>query len=202
MSDGEDEREESIYEVMKQTMARQKEELEARNAAQRQQQRPYGRPAAPVPAGAPVVQKAANLADLAGVWAAARAWLAANARLLESVLGSCSQIDSLNQQTGELLLLIPNHYRGYANDKGKPRLEEALRAVTGLPVKLNVQFTDQVVTPPAGAAGGDGAVGVAQRIPPEIMEAVNNQPVVKALMKRLDATVTQVEILDERAAEG
>jgi hypothetical protein len=184
---------------MKQHMARKREELEAQQA-QHKHGHPPPAPAAPPPRP---VEKAADLADLPGVWIAARNYLAANARLLESVLGHCTSIVSLNTQTCEVTLLIPRNFTGYANEKGRPRLEEALRAVTDLPLKLQVQFTDQpLARPPADEGGAIGTVplAAAQRIPPEVMEAVKKQPIVRELMKRLDATVTQVEILDDGPA--
>jgi hypothetical protein len=36
----------------------------------------------------------------------------------------------------------------------------------------------------------------AQRIPPELLDAVNKQPLIKELMKRFDASITQIEPLD------
>ena len=184
---------------MKQHMARKREELEAQQAQHKHGHHPPA-PAAPAPRP---VEKAADLADLPGVWIAARNYLAANARLLESVLGHCTSIVSLSPQTCEVTLLIPRNFTGYANEKGRPRLEEALRAVTDLPLKLQVQFTDQpMARPPADEGRGMGTVplAAAQRIPPEVMDAVKKQPIVRELMKRLDATVTQVEILDDGAA--
>jgi hypothetical protein len=193
---------------MKQHMARQKEELEARNA-QIRQQRAYGRPAlAPVPTPPPPVQKASDLADLPGVWAAARQYLSDHARLLESVLGACSRVESLNPATAEITLAIPNTQKNFTNDRARAKLEEALRAVTDKPLKLHVNF----VEPPESTVGGYSTfsggslnglagAGIAQRIPPELLEAVQNQPVVRELMKRLDATVTQVEVLESKGEE-
>jgi hypothetical protein len=196
----EPEPEENIYEVMKQHMARKREELEAQQAQRRHGHHP------PVPAvpAEPPVEKAADLKDLAGVWIAARNYLAARARLLESVLGQCTSITALNTETCEVTLLIPRNHMGFANDKARARLEEALRAVADLPLKLSVQFTDQPLPAPAteGGASGTMPLAAAQRVPPEVMEAVKRQPLVRELMKRLDATVTQVEILEEGAGEG
>jgi hypothetical protein len=200
----EPEPEENIYEVMKQHMARKREELEAQQAQRRLGHHGHG-PHVPAAAAAPKpVEKAADLTDWAGVWIAARNYLAMNARLLESVLGHCTSIAALSVSTNEVTLLIPRVHTGFANDKAKARLEEALRAVTDLPLKLSVQFSDQPLpVPSATAGGGIGTIplAAAQRVPPEVMDAVKKQPIVRELMKRLDATVTQVEILEE-GAEG
>ncbi len=185
---------------MKQHMARKKEELDAQHAQLKHGHRP---PAPSAPAPRPV-EKAPDLADLPGVWLAARNYLLANARLLESVLGNTARIESLNPAAAEVTLAIPNTQRNFTNDKARAKLEEALRAVTDLPLKLHVNF----VEPPAAPAGSHYAgnsynlpQAAAQRIPPEVMDAVKKQPVIQELMKRLDATVTQVEILEETPPE-
>ncbi|HEY4330652.1 MAG TPA: hypothetical protein VGN88_13010 [Phycisphaerae bacterium] len=184
---------------MKQHILRQREEQEAKNAQAKQ--RGYGRPGpapqAPAPAApAASVEKVADLTDLPAVWLAARKYLSQSARLLESVLGNCARIESLNPSSQEVILLVPKNHTGFANEKARPRLEEALRAAAGIPLKLQVKFTDEMLAPPP-ATGAIGTVPMAaQRIAPEIMDAVKNQPVIKELMKRLDATVTQVEIIE------
>jgi hypothetical protein len=203
--------EENIYEVMKQHMARKREELDAQQA-QLRQQHPHGRPhsahAAPVAPAAPRIEfeKASDLTDLPAVWIAARNYLSQVARLLESVLGPSSSIAALDRHAGELTLLVPRRHLGFTNDKARARLEEALKAVTGLPIRLKIEFSDQPLAPPPGADGGSVGGGfAAQRVPPEIMDAVKNVPIVRELMKRLDASVTQVELLDDpqaNASEG
>lgn len=207
----ETEPEENIYQVMKQHMARKKEEIDAQNAQRRQGGRPGPRPgsapmsaapAPPSPAPQPTAV-AADLTDLPGVWAAARQYLAAGARTLESVLGSRTEIESLNVSGGEVTLLVPEHFKGYTNDRARAKLEEALRAVTRLPLRLKVNFGGMPDDPSgAGVPSGGGPnmpMGLAQRIPPELLDAVNKQPLIQELMKRLDATVTQVEILEDAA---
>jgi hypothetical protein len=187
---------------MKQHMARKLEEQEAHQAQLRQQQRlqghrphPYGTPA--TPAVPPIhVEKAPDLTDLPSVWIAARKYLAQAARLLESVLGTSSSLIALDRHSGNCTLLVPRHHLGFTNDKARARLEEALKAVTDLPVKLKIEFSDQPIAPPPDTAGMLSGNLAAQRIPPEVMEAVKNTPIVRELMKRLDATVTQVELLD------
>ena len=140
---------------------------------------------------------------MSAVWAAARNYLVAHARILESVLGNCTRIESLNPEAGEVVLAIPTTQRNFTNDKAQARLEEALRTVTGLPLKLQIQFVD--APPPTS---GSAAIGImplgqaAQRIPPEVMQAVTSQPLIQKLMTRLDATVTQVEILGSAAEES
>jgi hypothetical protein len=199
--------EENIYEVMKAHMRRQKEELEAKNAAARQQARTTGRPgpggAAPPPPKPAEPERVANVTDSAAVWAAARRWLSANARYLESVLGHCCGVESLNPDTGEATLRVPANQRGFTNEKARAKIEEALRAVTGLGIKLAVNITEDA-PPPAGAnvppGTPTGPTQAAQRVPPEIVEAVKQQPVIQQLMKTLDATVVQVELLG--AGEG
>lgn len=196
--------EENIYEVMKAHMRRQKEELEAKNAQNRQnarqQARTVGRPgpggAAPPPKPA-APERVANVTDTAAVWAAARRWLSENARYLESVLGHCCGVESINPDTGEATLRVPANQRGFTNEKARAKIEEALRSVTGLPIKLGVNITDDP-PPPAGAnlpGTPTGPTQAAQRVPPEIVEAVKQQPVIQRLMKSLDATVVQVELL-------
>ena len=200
---GDPEPEENIYQVMKGHMARQKEELEAKNAAARQGKSANGRPG-PAPTEAPpkvTIQRVTDLRDLPGVWAAARNFLSVNARMLESVLGQCTRVDALNLETNEVTLVIPDRHERFTGDKARAKLEEALRAVTGLTLKLLVNFVDLPldvppdgvgVVPGAGQGGGPGA----QRVAPEVLEAVKSQPIIKELMKRLDATVTQVEMLN------
>jgi hypothetical protein len=198
--------EENIYEVMKAHMRRQKEELEAKNAQMRQQARTAGRPgpggAAPPPKAAEP-ERVANVTDTAAVWAATRRWLAANAPYLERVLGHCCGVESLNPDTGEATLRVPANQRGFTNEKARAKIEEALRAVTGLGIKLAVNITEDA--PPPGGANvppgtPTGPTQAAQRVPPEIVEAVKQQPVIQQLMKTLDATVVQVELLG--AGEG
>ncbi len=202
----EPEQEENIYEVMKQHMTRQKEELDARNAAARQGQRPAnGRPGpAPAEAPRPIIQRVTNLTDLPAVWTAARGYLAVNARNLETVIGGCTRVDALSLETSEITLVIPQRFQNWTNDKARAKLEEALRAVTGLTLKLQVQFIDMPAEPPPGAIGTtDAAAGLAaQRVPPELLAAVKSQPLIQELMKRLDATVTQVEMLQTAEPEN
>src|SRR5262249_6600818 len=135
----EDVDEENIYEVMKAHMRRQKEELEAKNAQLRQQQRAnqYGRPGPNRPAAAPAnepppVEKVADASDLPAVWTATRKYLQQNARYLESVLGHCCKVEFLDQATGEAALLVPAVQRGFTNEKARAKIEEGIRAVTGL----------------------------------------------------------------------
>jgi hypothetical protein len=205
---GEDLPEESIYEVMKATMRRQKEELDAKNAASKQQ-RPAGQHGRPGPVGArpanepppspPAPARVADVADLGAVWSATRRHLNSAARYLEGVLGHSCEIAGLNRETGETVLLVPGNQKGFANERARAKIEECMRAVTGLPVKLALQFID---TPAVGGENGEGSrVGVAapsvasQRIPPEVMEAIKKQPIVQELMKRLDGSVVHVEML-------
>ena len=193
----EGEPEENIYEVMKQHMARKREEIEAQQAQRRHGQHGHGPHAAVPAAPAPKpVEKAADLTDWAGVWVAARNYLTANARLLESVLGHSTSIGALSVTTQEATLLIPRAHTGFVNEKARAKLEEALRAVTDLPLKVSLQFTEQALAAPPTEGMGAPPLAAAQRVPPEVMEAVKKQPIVKELMKRLDATVTQVGILE------
>ena len=193
----EPDREESIYEVMKETMRRQKEELEAKNAQLKKQG--YGRPAAqpPPPPAPPKIDKVGDLTDLAAVWTAARDYLAANARILESVLGACSRVEALDNQANQVTLAIPAAHQRFTNERAQAKLEEALRTVTDLPLRLQVNFVDQPLPAPGPGIGVTpaGQSMAAQRIPPELMDAVKSQPIVRELMKRLDATITQVEII-------
>jgi len=207
----EDDGEENIYEVMKQHMARQKEELDARNAAMKQGQRPVGggqangRPGPTQPAPAkPIIQRVTNLQDLPAVWTAARNYLQANATSLENVLGSCTRVGALDMENNQVTLVIPQRFTNWTNDRARAKLEEALRAVTGLTLKLQVQFIDMPGEVPPGAIGTtDAAAGMAaQRVPPELLDAVKRQPIIKELMKRLDATVTQVEMITTSESES
>jgi hypothetical protein len=202
----EEEGEENIYEVMKGHMRRQKEELEAKNAALRQQQqaagggRASGRPGPmgqAAPPAKPTFEKVRDVSDLHGVWAAARNYLSGVARYLDSVLGHCCTVGALDPSTGEATLLVPSTQRGFTNEKARAKIEEALRAVTGLGIKLIVEFTqeEQKAPPPADGSQPGVAGAAAQRVPAEVMEAVKQQKVVQELMKRLDATVVNVELL-------
>jgi hypothetical protein len=197
----EDEGEENIYEVMKGHMRRQKEELEARNAAMRQQAgRMGGRPG---PAGQsrepakPTFDKVRDVTDLHAVWAATRNYLASVARYLDSVLGHCCSVGSLNPETGEAVLLVPATQRGFTNEKARAKIEEALRVVTGLGIRLTVEFSQEEQKAPPPADGSQpGVAGVAaNRVPAEVLEAIKQQKVVQELMKKLDASVTNVEML-------
>jgi hypothetical protein len=182
--------EENIYEVMKAHMRRQKEELDAKNLAAKQP-RPAGRPGPHVPPPAP--EPAVNPADLPAVWAATRRWLHANAGYLERVLGHCCSVAGLDAATGDATLHVPANQRGFTNERARLKIEEALRAVTRLPIKLVLHFTASTAPPPPPANAPDLAT---QRIPPELLAAVKDQPLVKQLMKTLDATVVQIEMLN------
>jgi hypothetical protein len=205
--------EESIYEVMKATMRRQKEELEAKNAALKQQRGPgqYGRPgpvggaavggARPTNEGqtspAPI-ERVADTTDLPAVWAATRRHLHTAARYLEGVLGHCCEVAVLNRETGEGVVRVPGNQKGFANERARAKIEECMRAVTGLPVRLALEFVEA----PARENGEGSRVGMqaapsmaAQRIPPEVLEAIKQQPVVIELMKRLDGSIVHVEML-------
>jgi hypothetical protein len=190
---------------MKQTMARQKQAQDSQNAALKQQRaNGSGRPgpAHPAPAAPPAIRRVTDLSDLLAVWTAARGYLAANARLLESVLGPCTRVKSLLLEPApELTLAIPQTQEKFTNERAQAKLEEALRAVTGITLKLKVEFVEppegEIGVAPAGMPGGNGPGFASQRVPPELMETVTRQPVVKALMTRLDAVVTSVEMLRE-----
>jgi hypothetical protein len=198
-----EEQEENIYEVMKSHMLRQKQELEARNAAMRQQAgRPGARPGPwgggqPREAAQPTFEKVRDVTDLNAVWAAARSYLQSVARYLDSVLGHCCTVGSLNPETGEAVLQVPASQRGFTNEKARAKIEEALRVVTGLGVKLAVEFSlEEQKAPPPADGSQPGVAGVAaNRVPAEVLEAVKQQKVVQELMKRLDASVTNVEML-------
>jgi hypothetical protein len=191
--------EENIYEVMKGHMRRQKEELEAKNAELRQARGAgYGRPGPAAVSSGPVVEKVADVGDMARVWGAVRTYLASGARYLDSVLGHCSRLETLNRETGEAVLMVPANQQGFTNEKARLKIEEALKAVTGLPVKLAVRFGEEEGKAAersnvAAAAGGGGPA--ATRVAPEVIEAVKKQAVVKELMKKLDATVVNIEVL-------
>ncbi|MCL2647415.1 MAG: hypothetical protein FWD61_10495 [Phycisphaerales bacterium] len=205
--DQDDQQEENIYEVMKEHMRRQKEELDAKNAQLRQQQ--YGggcgRPGPVQPSSSPVIEKVENCSDLQAVWGATRKYLASTARYLDSVLGHCCRIESLNAESLEAVLLVPGNQKGFTNEKARLKIEEAIRVVTGLQIKLSLHFGEEMVKVPeadASVGWGGGAGGItAQRVPPEVIEAVKAQPIVRELMKKLDATVVHVELMGTGEAE-
>jgi hypothetical protein len=95
------------------------------------------------------------------------------------------------------VLTVPGSQRGFTNEKARLKIEEAMRAVTGLGIRLAVEFTqDEPKAPPPADGSQPGVSGHAtQRVPAEVMEAVKQQRVVQELMKRLDATVVNVELL-------
>ncbi len=123
--------EESIYEQMKATMRRQKEEQDAKNAAMKQQRGPaqYGRPGpvAVKPAEEAVIERVSDVTDLAAVWGATRRHLNTTARYLESVLGHCCRVGGLNRETGETVLVVPGNQKGFTNEKARAKIEECLR---------------------------------------------------------------------------
>ena len=195
---------------MKAHMRRQKEELEAKNAQFRQQQRAAnagGRPGpmrAPAPATPanepPPVQKVADPTDLPALWSAARHYLQRAAQTLERVLGHCCKIHSLDTATNDAILLIPANLSGFTNEKARAKIEEALRAITDRPLKLTLQISDEE-PPTAGPTANlpntpSAPAATVQRIPPEVIDAVKDQPIVKQLMKNLDATVVHIEMLN------
>lgn len=193
--------EENIYEVMKAHMRRQKEELEAKNAAAKASGgKPLaGRPGPVRPAAPPApppVELVKNLGDMAAVWEGARNWLGAHARYLESVLGHCCGVTSIDRETGEAVVRVPVTQRGFTNEKARTKIEEALRAVTGLGLKVVLAFSEEVTPPPAPLEAGGGQTQASRRIPPEVEEAVKQQPVIQKLMKALDAHVTQIEMVE------
>jgi hypothetical protein len=172
----------------------------------RQGQRPMnGRPGPSAPAvetPRPAIQRVTNLQDLPGIWTAARNYLVIHGKNLETVLGACTRVGALDMEAKQIKLVIPQRFANWTNDKARAKLEEALRAVTGLTLKLQVEFIEMPAEPPPGAIGTtDAAAGMAaQRVPPELLDAVKRQPIIKELMKRLDATVTQVEMLQTAEA--
>ena len=100
---------ENIYEVMKQHMRRKQEEIEAQMPRCGRKGR-GGRPGPMQPAaptGPRPVEKAGRLSDLNGVWQAARNYLLANSRMLESVLGDCSRVTGPTTDPSEVALEIP-----------------------------------------------------------------------------------------------
>jgi hypothetical protein len=141
------------------------------------------------------VQRVTDLTNLPAIWTAARAHLARAARTLESVLGACTRVDALDVQTGELTLVIPDRFTNFTNEMARTRIKESLSAVTGLPIRLTVNFIEMAMEPPPPAPGMDAQSFAAQRVPPELLEKVKSTALVKELMKRLDATVTLVEIV-------
>jgi hypothetical protein len=193
---------------MKATMRRQKEELDAKNAALKQQRPitqsgrpgPIGaRPANDPPAPPPAPERVADVADLAAVWSATRRHLNFAARYLEGVLGHSCEIAGLNRETGETVLLVPGNQKGFTNERARAKIEECMRAVTALPIRLTLQFIDAPAAPENGEGsrvGTQAAPSVAaQRIPPEVLDAIKQQPIIKELMKRLDGSVVHVEML-------
>jgi hypothetical protein len=156
--------------------------------------------AASTPAAAPArVERVTDLTDTGAIWKAARGYLAANARYFENILGQVTRVHELRMPEGaspEVLLHISSVQRNFVNDRVRGKLEEALRAVTGLSLKLQVEFVEAEPPPPGIGGPGSGAtLSSAQRVPPEVMEAVKSQPLVQELMKRFDAAVTNVELL-------
>jgi hypothetical protein len=185
---------------MKGHMQRKKEEADARHLAERQAARLSGRPG-PVgaaPPAPPVIEHVQNVGDLLAVWTAARKYLASAARYLDSVLGHCCHVEALDAQSGEAVLFVPGNQKGFANEKARAKMEEALRAVTALPVRLSLRFGEEESRPAAADNSRDGIPGPAsQRVVAEVIEAVKQQRIVRELMKRLDATVTSVEMITD-----
>jgi len=205
--------EESIYDTMKAHILAKKEELEKSNTRWKPGS-PGGARPTPVngvhkPAAPEPVEIVRDLSNLPAIWEAARQYLSIHARLLENVLGGCGRIAAVDQAQGELTLTLPASQRNFTNDKARAKLEEAIRAVTEKPWRLKVEFIETseaagtgaigVVGP--GAAGASG-LGVAQRVPPELLEAIRNQPLIKELAKRFDAAITQVEVLSTKAEDA
>ncbi len=210
-----DDAEDSIYEVMKQKLIEQRQELETRNAQMRQQgqsgrpaARPpstYGRPATgPAAQGpaAPVFEKVTDFTNLINVWMAARKHLiATGSKYIETTLGHDGKLESLSLVTWDASVWIPPHHSAWANEKARVKIEESLRAVTGKGVHVAFHCPDPVAgqgsegarfaPPPPNSAGGAG-----QRVAPEVVDAVKNQPLVRELMKRLDASVVHIEVAD------
>ena len=132
----EDAPEESIYEQMKATMRRQKEEIDAKNAAMKQQRGPMspgrpgpmgGRPAHESGAALPAapLEKFTEVSDLAGLWAAVRRHLQGNARYLESVLGHSCRMVEYQPITSEAFLAVPESQKGFTNEKARLKIEES-----------------------------------------------------------------------------
>ena len=146
------------------------------------------------------MQKVADPTDLPALWSAARQHLQSAANYLERVLGHCCKIHSLDTATNDAILLVPANQRGFTNEKARAKIEESLRAVTDRPLKLTLQISDE--PPPTTGAptspndGPSAPQATVQRIPPEVIEAVKDQPLVKQLMKNLDATVVHIEMLN------
>lgn len=200
-SSPDDEGEENIYEVMKQHMRRKQEEADAKWAADKaqkaQQQRGRPGPIKPEVQRPAETRKADDLTDMGDVTAALREYLAANARMLESILGPCLRVSALTAAPPEATLQIHKTQQGFTNDLAKGKIEAALRAVTDLPLRITYEFVDPPKNPNAPVPGAPAAppAQTAQRVPPEVTEAVKKQPLIQELMKRFDASVTQIELL-------
>jgi len=140
----------------------------------------------------PVIEKVENCGDLQAVWGAVRKYLASTARYIDNMLGHCCRIESLDAESLDAVLFVPGNQKGFANEKHRLKIEEGLRVVTGLTIKLSLRFGEEVVkAPDADTSGGI----VTQRVPPEVFKAVEAQPVIKELIKKLDAKVVNVELM-------
>ncbi|MCL2641865.1 MAG: hypothetical protein FWD53_13525 [Phycisphaerales bacterium] len=174
-------------------MRRQKEELDAKNVQVRQQQHGGGRSGLMQAASLPVLEKVADVGDLAAVWRAVRKYVASSVKYIDNVLGHCCRIESLDADLLEAVLFVPGNQRSFANGKPQLKIEEGVRAVTGLPLKLKLHFGEEVVKAPEAEASVGGIA--AQRVPPEVIRAVESQAVIKELIKKLDARVVHVELM-------
>ncbi len=156
--------------------------------------------APPAPTAPPEIFN--NFSDPAGLWQATRRHLSLHAHLLETVLGECAHISAINPESREITLTLPASQRNFTNDRAKSKLEEALRSVTAHPFRLLLEFTEIEPDPARKNIGitraglpGAPPPAAAQRIPPELMTAIRDQPLIRELTARFDAVITLVEIL-------
>ncbi len=199
----------SAFQEMKEALAQGAAAVQASAAVVRQSGRPHAVAESDGGASAvarqPVVgaDEAAVLPQgAAAIWAAVRARLVAdNKGSVDSILASRSMLVSCDAGAGEATVEIPAQLENYLAGPPEEALGEAFSAVLGRTVRVSYVVSEAAQAMPRVDAARQ-ASAVAQRVPPELLEAVRATPVVKRIIETLGGDVTGVEVLGGGGSDG
>ncbi len=135
------------------------------------------------------------------------------------MLGATAVFQNCDPAAGEATLIIPAHLKAYANERIGEKIAQSLRAVLGCPMKLTLIPSEEAAPAAQGRAAtrtaGPSAPSPyaaptashvpsqsAQRVPPEVIDAVRSAPLVRQLIERLGGDVTLVEMIEKTEESG
>ena len=188
----------SVFQEMKQALQRGAATVQATAATVT----PGGRPRVAPPAnGGPVTPPAAPVEPSitaaptgpASLWSLVRSRLVADKNgSIDTILAANSKLVSCDKAAGEATVEIPPHLESYAQDRPRQLLEEAFSAVIGRATRVTFTIATEATARPDAVRR---ASPVAQRVPPELLDAVRATPIVQRIIETLGGDVTTVEIL-------